>query len=92
MNERKGTRIDPKTGRMETYDMPPPADLERTRRELRDMLRGNTQFHTDPNAAPPPAPAPEGPPAIDLNDLILNPTDWFGVGGFGLQHVKKFTK
>lgn len=46
------TRINPKTGMAETYDdlSDDAAMLEKvakTRRELRDMLSGNTQFHTD---------------------------------------------
>lgn len=57
--------IDPKTGRMSTdgYDTPAmehvKKDIERddlaaARRELRDMLSGNTQFHEDPLAKPGP--------------------------------------
>jgi hypothetical protein len=44
-----------KDGHMKTVDAKPAvtqADVDRTRRELRDMLAGNTQFHTDPLAAP----------------------------------------
>jgi hypothetical protein len=43
--------IDPKTGQMRTDNDPeaedPAKKLARTRRELRDMLSGNTPFHED---------------------------------------------
>lgn len=55
------TRIDPKTGRVETYtDGIDPAaaaeKLARDKRELRDMLDGNLQFHDDPNVERVPVP------------------------------------
>lgn len=53
------TRVNPKTGMRETYEVEKSSvDLERTRKELRDMIHGNHQWHTDPYAAPP-APAQE---------------------------------
>lgn len=48
-----------KHGRMSTENVVPPpsqAELERTRREVRDIVAGNVQFHVDPNAAPKAAP------------------------------------
>lgn len=56
------TRIDPKTGRVETYcddttDAQAAADkLARDKRELRDMLDGNLPFHDDPNVERVPVP------------------------------------
>lgn len=44
-----------KDGRLETIDARDPCTkekLERTRRELRDMLSGNKQFHQDEFAQP----------------------------------------
>ncbi len=62
------TIVNPKTGRMETVDDAPgttvtQADVERTRRELRDMLSGNTQFHQEENT-----PAVPETPSADLFD------------------------
>ncbi len=56
-----GTKVivNPATGRMETVDAhteDAQAKLQRTRRELRDMLEGNTQFHEDEFKAEPPVP------------------------------------
>ena len=45
-------------GKMRTEDCAPPKgaeELRRLRKELRDMLDGNVQFHDDPRAAPKPA-------------------------------------
>lgn len=55
----------PKTGRMETTISPPTppvtkADVDKTRRELRDMLDGNTQFHEDALSSPTTEPQPNG--------------------------------
>jgi len=53
------TRVDPETGRMQTYDDETPSlkeGVDRMRRELREMLSGNTQFHDDPRAAKPKPP------------------------------------
>lgn len=51
--------VNPVTGKAETirsFETPvTQADVDRTRRELRDMLDGNVQFHVDPLAAPPSA-------------------------------------
>jgi hypothetical protein len=45
---RYGTRRNPQTGKMETYELPAPLDLERSRKEFRDFIQGNIQWHTDP--------------------------------------------
>lgn len=53
--------ITDKNGRMRTENVTPPPGaeaLERLRRETRDIIAGNTRFHTDPNAAPKPAEDP----------------------------------
>ena len=42
---------DPKTGRMQTESYTPPvsqAQLDETRRQVKDMIAGNIQFHVDP--------------------------------------------
>ena len=47
---------------MRTENVLPPVsagDLERTRREVRDIVAGNTPFHDDPNAAPKAQPLPD---------------------------------
>jgi len=73
---RSGVRRNPKTGQLETYDLPPPIDLERSRKELRDMIHGNTQWHVDPNAAP----APEQPKLEDGEDD--QDPDWVNIYGY----------
>jgi hypothetical protein len=73
---RVGTRINPQTGKRETYEAPPPVDLERSRKELRDFLRGNYQWHDDPNAAPKPK------PPIDDDDEPPTVPDWIGIYGY----------
>ena len=46
--------VNPTTGKMETApDLPTPS-LERARRELRDMIEGNTVFHQDAWSRPRP--------------------------------------
>jgi hypothetical protein len=59
---RYGTRRNPKTGAMETYELPPPPDLARSRKELADVLHGSEWFD-DPLARPKPEPEeqPEHP-------------------------------
>lgn len=49
---RYGTRRNPKTGAMETYRLPDPVDLEKERRELREVPHGGGWFD-DPLAKPP---------------------------------------
>jgi len=48
--------FNPATGMMETVNEPTKkvtkADVDRTRRELRDMLSGNTQFHQEQREPP----------------------------------------
>jgi hypothetical protein len=75
------TRIDPKTGKMETYGYADdPADLAKQiakdRKVLRDMLDGNIQFHEDKNTPPKP---PE-PQADTVNPGWYggNYEDWVG--------------
>lgn len=41
-------------GRLRTVDGPAPIDLERARRECRDVIQGNVPFHADPFAKPVP--------------------------------------
>lgn len=48
-----GTRINPKTGMKETYEIPPPISLESSRKELRDVIHGNKQWFDDPYSTPP---------------------------------------
>ena len=61
--------VNPKTGKMETVDVPDgpsPESLARQRKELRDMLDGNIQFHVDPRAAKPAVkPTPPDEPEED---------------------------
>lgn len=55
---RYGTRRNPKTGAMETYQLPEPVNLEKARRELGEVLHGSGWFD-DPLAKPPePLPFP----------------------------------
>lgn len=63
-----GTRINPKTGMKETYTKPAPVDLEKSRKELRDVIHGNHQWHDDPFAAP--VVKPEDPDEIDYSEFI----------------------
>ncbi len=52
-------------GKLRTEDCAPPKgpeELRRLRKELRDMLDGNVQFHDDPRAAPRPASEPAPAP------------------------------
>ena len=39
----------PQTGKSETVDAPDPIPLDQLRKETRDMIEGNVQFHVDPN-------------------------------------------
>lgn len=74
---RTGVRKNPKTGQLETYELPPPADLERSRKDLRDFIHGNYQWHDDPNAAPKPT------PEVSLEDLEDDQDpDWANIYGY----------
>jgi len=53
---RYGTRKNPKTGATETYELPPPVDLEKARKGLADVLHGGGWFD-DPLAKPKEKPA-----------------------------------
>jgi len=39
----------PQTGMAETVDAPDPIPLDQLRKETREMIEGNVQFHVDPN-------------------------------------------
>lgn len=59
----------PKTGKMETVEYTPsvtPESLAKQRREVRDMIEGNVQFHDDPMAAPKPVEPSEYKPDDDI--------------------------
>lgn len=49
-----GTRKNPKTGKTETYEIygKNTIDLEKSRKEFRDFISGNTQWFDDPYKAP----------------------------------------
>jgi hypothetical protein len=48
---RFGTRRNPQTGDIETYELPPLADVVKARRELHEMLHGG-QWFDDPLSRP----------------------------------------
>lgn len=78
--------VDPKTGLMETApdweSLGADAKLQRTRRELRDMLSGNTPFHEDAMAAPKAdAPLPSVDFLLKETNAILE-GDFFTLGPF----------
>lgn len=66
-----------KDGRMQTDDADPTAadptaaaaEVKRMRKELRDMLDGNVQFHEDPRAAP--VEQPQAQVDIDFAEFLL---------------------
>lgn len=68
---------DPKTGKAETQSgldsTQIQKSLEETKRELKDMIAGNTKFHTDPNT---PEPDKEG-------DDEVNKDAWTSTGYWG---------
>lgn len=71
---------------MRTEDRGPqvtPEQLERTRREVRDIVAGNTQFHVDPNAAPAP------PIDVPLPTIYDDP-DYFSAQQACLVRVGQF--
>lgn len=56
-----GVRKNPKTGQLETYEVSTPTvlELEKSRKELRDMIHGNVQWHVDPLSKPKEEPVQE---------------------------------
>lgn len=61
-------------GRMKTEahsDTAAQAKLAQTRKELRDMLAGNTQFHTDNLGQGPKLPEPEVREVFESSDYLL---------------------
>lgn len=66
---------DPKTGRMQTEHYTPPvsqAQLDETRRQVKDMIAGNIQFHVDP-FTPVASSDTDGSESIHDGEI-----DWFG--------------
>jgi len=57
-------------------------NLEKSRRELRDMIAGNTQFHDDPNKAPPEVPTEA---AVEEEKKEIN---WASTGYWGYVQVE----
>lgn len=52
-----GTRKNPQTGKIETYEITAkPVDLEKARKEFRDFISGNVQWHDAPYSAREPNP------------------------------------
>lgn len=62
MPPRYGTRKNSTTGKTETYELPTPLDIEVSRRQFRDFIQGNYQWHDDPYKAP------KAVPMEDLED------------------------
>jgi hypothetical protein len=62
---RYGTRKNPKTGKIETYELPAPVDLEKSRKGLRDVLHGGDWFD-EPLAKP-----KTEQPAADFHDNTM---------------------
>ena len=71
---RTGVRKNPKTGKTETYELPAPVDLARSRKELADVLHGGGWF--DDPLAKPPEPGEEPP-----QELVNCP--FCGISRFG---------
>lgn len=73
---------DPVTGRSHTEDgvneEQQRANLERQRRELRDMIGGNTPFHDDPFKTPEAPPETAAVPEPDFTEK-----DWYRTEGWG---------
>lgn len=69
------TRKNPKTGKLETYEVPAPPDLEASRKELRDFIHGNYQWYDDPYKAPPPPPKKEE--EVNMDDLDNQYADFY---------------
>ena len=76
----------PVTGKSETQTGPNEQvvqqNLEKSRRELRDMIAGNTQFHDDPNKAP-----PEAPTEATVEEKKKE-VDWASTGYWGYVQVE----
>ena len=77
----------PVTGKSETQTGPNEQvvqqNLEKSRRELRDMIAGNTQFHDDPNKAPPEAPTEDAATEEKKNEI-----NWASTGYWGYVQVE----
>lgn len=52
MPPRYGTRKNTKTGKTETFELPTLVDIEISRRQFRDFIQGNYQWHDGPYKAP----------------------------------------
>lgn len=74
---RYGTRRNPKTGAMETYQVPDPVDLEKARRELAEVLHGG-QWFDDPLAKPV---EPDPPPYL----YVGNESTW----GLAIEAIRR---
>lgn len=72
MTKKFGIRKNPKTGMTETYELPDPINLERSRKEFRDFIHGNIEWHDDPYAAP-----AEKPVEVDMDDLDNQYADFY---------------
>lgn len=74
MNHQYKIKTDPVTGKQSTSDdheaMAAEHRVKQTRRELREMLAGNVQFHEDPRATPKPPAEPDAELSFDF-DLSL---------------------
>lgn len=72
----------PVTGKSETQTGPNEQvvqqNLEKSRRELRDMIAGNTQFHDDPFKTPEAPPETAAVPEPDFTEK-----DWYRTEGWG---------
>lgn len=69
---RYGTRKNPKTGAVETYELPPEVDLAKSRKELADVLHGGGWFE-DPLAKKPEEPSKEPKDAVDEPVYVWTP-------------------
>lgn len=67
---RYGTRKNPTTGKVETYEIPPPVDLAKSRKGLADVLHGGGWFE-DPLSKP-----PTEKPAADFTDNTMSHEEW----------------
>jgi hypothetical protein len=56
---RYGTRVNPRTGLTETYELPSPVDLPKARKGLADVLHGGQWFDGPLAAKPDPLPVPD---------------------------------
>ncbi len=75
---RYGTRKNPKTGKLETYEIvSAAANLEKSRKELRDMIHGNVQWFDDPLSSKP-VEKEKGQIDIDFDDQYADFLDTYG--------------